>query len=181
MNAVKSFHVSGKMPMGERTAEIDRFLHERQSVITNARCLTEGVDIPEVDAVLFADPKSKIDIVQAAGRALRKQQVSNGYIIIPAIIDQKSLNAGNELFKQIINVVSALGMHDERIMEEYDLLVNGIKRDNPLIEFNVPKLIELILKTVQEINIRVWDRLVLGGIKDFHIYLNMSMNLGHQE
>ncbi len=43
------------------------------SLITNARCLTEGVDVPAIDAVLFADPKqSKIDIVQAAGRALRK-------------------------------------------------------------------------------------------------------------
>ena len=55
--------------------------------------------------------KSKIDIVQAAGRALRKAAGKQyGYIIIPAIIDQKSLNAGNELFKQIINVVSALGI-----------------------------------------------------------------------
>ena len=64
-------------------------LNQQPSVISNARCLTEGVDIPLVDAVLFSDPKqSVIDIVQAAGRAMRTHpEKSLGYIIIPVIID----------------------------------------------------------------------------------------------
>ena len=52
-----SFHISGKFSTGIRSEVINRFTYEEPSLITNARCLTEGVDIPEVDAVLFADPK----------------------------------------------------------------------------------------------------------------------------
>ena len=62
---LRAFHVSGKDSTGDRAAVIERFIDEESSLITNARCLTEGVDVPEIDAVLFADPKqSKIDIVQ---------------------------------------------------------------------------------------------------------------------
>ena len=70
---LSSFHVSGKDSTGVRAAELERFVETEPSLITNARCLTEGVDVPSIDAVLFADAKqSKIDIVQAAGRAWRK-------------------------------------------------------------------------------------------------------------
>ena len=56
--------------------------------MTNARCLTEGVDLPAIDCVCFTDPKrSKVDIVQAAGRALRLAKGKKfGYILIPIFI-----------------------------------------------------------------------------------------------
>ena len=59
--------------------------------MTNARCLTEGVDVPAIDCVLFADPKqSRIDIVQAAGRALRRYPGKEyGYILLPLIVPEK--------------------------------------------------------------------------------------------
>ena len=86
-----SFHISGKFSTGIRSEVINRFTYEEPSLITNARCLTEGVDIPEVDAILFADPKhSKVDIVQAAGRAMRVSKNKKfGYIILPVVLDEE--------------------------------------------------------------------------------------------
>ena len=59
--------------------------------MTNARCLTEGVDVPAIDCVMFADPKqSRVDIVQAAGRALRQYQGKEyGYIVVPLVVPDR--------------------------------------------------------------------------------------------
>lgn len=68
-----NLHISSKKTAGERGVSLREFVDHKRSLITNARCLTEGVDVPATDCVLFADPKqSRIDIVQAAGRALRR-------------------------------------------------------------------------------------------------------------
>jgi predicted helicase len=65
-------HISSKKTAGQRADLLREFEHEPRALMTNARCLTEGVDVPAIDCVVFADPKqSRIDIVQAAGRALR--------------------------------------------------------------------------------------------------------------
>ena len=59
------------MPTSDRALEMLSF-EEEKGLMTNARCVTEGVDLPAIDCVCFTDPKrSKVDIVQAAGRALR--------------------------------------------------------------------------------------------------------------
>ena len=69
---LETFHVSGKTPTGTRARIIGEFAQTQRALITNARCLTEGVDVPGIDCVLFADPRrSAVDIVQAVGRALR--------------------------------------------------------------------------------------------------------------
>ena len=68
-----NFHISSKKTAGERSDLLREFVNQKRTLITNARCLTEGVDVPATDCVVFADPKqSLIDIVQAAGRALRR-------------------------------------------------------------------------------------------------------------
>jgi predicted helicase len=69
----KVFHVNGKQPATLREATIKDFRHAEKGFITNARCLTEGIDVPSVDMVVFVDPRhSTTDIVQATGRAMRK-------------------------------------------------------------------------------------------------------------
>jgi predicted helicase len=86
--AVTNLHISSQKSAGERADLLRTFTHHRRALLTNARCLTEGVDIPAVDCVLFADPKhSVIDTVQAAGRALRRHPGKRrGYILIPLIV-----------------------------------------------------------------------------------------------
>ena len=106
-------------------------------VLSNARCLTEGVDVPALDAVVFLAPRqSVVDIVQAVGRVMRTapgKQV--GYVVLPVLIpegellDADSVLASSD-FKQVFRVLRALRSHDERL----DVQVNSLSqaRDLPL-------------------------------------------------
>ena len=71
---------------------VQEFAKSDKALITNARCLTEGVDVPNIDCIVFADPRrSKVDIVQALGRALRTKKGKDwGYVILPVIYDDKT-------------------------------------------------------------------------------------------
>lgn len=93
--SVDCYHVSSKTSTGIRRSVIEKFRSSEKAIITNAKCLTEGVDVPSIDAVLFADPKrSTIDIVQAAGRALRTSPGKKlGYIVVPVLIDEDGRHA----------------------------------------------------------------------------------------
>ena len=164
LGTLNAFHVSGKNSTGERNSEINRFLSNAPSVIANARCLTEGVDIPAVDAVVFSDPKqSVIDIVQAAGRAMRTHENKNlGYIIIPVILDGSSEDTVLDAFKQLITVIAALGINDDRIIEEAKNYVSAtVKSDDRILEFTEysPTADIEFADLVNELQIKIWDRL----------------------
>ena len=90
--SVGFFHVNGTMPSGTRSNILKEFESVDIGIMSNARCLVEGVNIPAVDTVAFIDPKrSLIDIVQATGRAMRKADwKENGYIFIPVILEEDS-------------------------------------------------------------------------------------------
>ena len=89
----ETFHVSGKMPTAQREREMRDFRAATRAVMSNARCLTEGVDVPVVDMVAFLSPRrSRVDIVQATGRAMRKAPGKKiGYVLVPLYVE---LNAG---------------------------------------------------------------------------------------
>ncbi len=130
--ATAAFHVNGKMGSADRQREIDAFLASAPSLVTNARCLTEGVDIPEIDCVFFADPKgSKIEIVQAAGRALRLSEGTGkkrGYVLLPLIVpDGATLDqvAETSAFKEVLFVLRALATNDERIVDFFRAVAEG--------------------------------------------------------
>jgi superfamily II DNA or RNA helicase len=86
------FHVNGTMSSGQRNSLLREFEKVHIGVMSNARCLTEGVNVPAVDTVAFIDPKkSLIDIVQATGRAMRKAEwKERGYIFLPVLVDENS-------------------------------------------------------------------------------------------
>lgn len=93
-------------------------------ILTNARCLSEGVDVPSLDSVIFmAKKRSQVDIIQAVGRVMRKFGSGNkkiyGYIIIPVVINDEKLTdatlSNNEDYKVVWQVVQALRSHDERL------------------------------------------------------------------
>ncbi|HIF07356.1 MAG TPA: DEAD/DEAH box helicase, partial [Gemmatimonadetes bacterium] len=82
-----TFHVNGKQRSDERSDQIKMFRDADKGLITNARCLTEGIDVPAVDMVAFIAPKkSRVDIVQAVGRAMRmdkdRPEKETGYILV---------------------------------------------------------------------------------------------------
>ena len=97
------------------------FEASKRAIMTNARCLTEGVDIPDIDCVLFADPKkSTIDIVQAVGRALRLSEGKKfGYVIVPVIIEDEGKFDESDAFQSILMTLRALASNDERIIDYF--------------------------------------------------------------
>jgi len=97
-------------------------------VLTNARCLSEGVDVPALDAVLFLNPRNSIvDVVQSVGRVMRKAQGKTyGYVVIPVAIPagvepEKALN-DHKRFKIVWDVLRALRSHDSRLEAEVNTL-----------------------------------------------------------
>ena len=120
--------VSGEMSAGDRKQKIQKLkklsLNER-GLLANARCLSEGVDVPSRDGVAFIDPKgSQIDIIQAVGRALRKSDEKKfGTIILPVFIepgDNEIERIESSNFKPVWDVLKALRSHDERLGESID-------------------------------------------------------------
>jgi len=108
-----------KAPVGEGECRI----------LTNARCLSEGVDVPALDAVLFMQPRnSVVDVVQSVGRVMRlSPRKEYGYVIlpvaVPAGIDPATALADNVRFKVVWQVLNALRSHDER----FDAMINSLK------------------------------------------------------
>ena len=96
-------------------------------ILTNARCLSEGVDVPSLDCVIFiARRRSQVDIIQAVGRVMRKfgggAEKKFGYIVIPVVINDEKMTdktlSSNEDYKVVWQVVQALRSHDERLDAE---------------------------------------------------------------
>jgi len=125
-------HVNGNMRTSERNAklrELGDLSEQDRYVLGNARCLSEGVDVPALDGIAFVDPRrSEIDIVQAVGRAIRLDRTNEnkiGTIVIPVFIEEGD-NPDKEIsrseFDQVWKVVTALRAHDDALGEELDRL-----------------------------------------------------------
>src|SRR5699024_1188782 len=97
-------------------------------VLTNARCLSEGVDVPALDAVMFLNPrKSEVDVVQSVGRVMRRAPGKKyGYIILPVAIPSgltpEQALSDNERYRVVWEVLQALRAHDER----FEAMINKI-------------------------------------------------------
>ena len=126
---IESDHVDGAMDSGERLKRISKLeAPEKDHVcrlLSNARCLNEGVDIPALDTVVFFDAKqSMIDIVQSVGRVMRRAEGKKiGYIILPLALSESELRDVNEAlkntnFNNTWRVLQALRSHDDRLLDE---------------------------------------------------------------
>lgn len=117
---LRAFHVDGQSSTPERE-RILSILNDQESgltVVSNSRCLTEGIDVPALDGVLFADPRrSEVDVIQAVGRAIRKAPNKEiGYVIVPIVCsstDESAAILDSEGFDRIREVLVALRAHDE--------------------------------------------------------------------
>ena len=122
--------VSGKMNAGDREVRLRRLRTLEQTdrvVLSNARCLAEGVDVPGIDGVAFIDPRrSQVDVVQAVGRALRlSDDKTAGTVVISVFVgdgeDAEEAVESSE-FEPVWQVVKALRSHDPTIGEWLDQL-----------------------------------------------------------
>ncbi|MGW3491510.1 Helicase associated domain protein [Streptomyces sp. NPDC001054] len=120
--------VSGEMSHAQREGILDTLREPPASwsVVANVRCLSEGVDVPAVDAVVFTNPKnSQVDIMQAVGRALRRSPDGSGTatIIVPIVVPDSTEEIGDldpGDFRTLWQVVRALRAHDESLGIDLD-------------------------------------------------------------
>ncbi len=141
-------HVDGTFNALERNTRLDWLRADVPDgvcrILTNARCLSEGVDVPALDAVMFLSPrKSVVDIVQSVGRVMRKAPGKQyGYIIlpvgIPAGMTPEQALRDNKRYAAVWEVLQALRAHDER----FNAMVNRIElvkqRDDKINVIGVP-------------------------------------------
>ena len=134
--------VHGGQSAARRDDIIGRFVTEtRGAVLTNVRVLNEGVDIPQLNGVMFVDPKSQTtDIVQSIGRALRKHPSKGlGQIIVPVPLSADEFTAdmnvetisrmmgADSRWKTVFDVIQALGEHDTVVAQEIEVLFNELQ------------------------------------------------------
>ncbi|WP_369914391.1 DEAD/DEAH box helicase [Xanthomonas sp. NCPPB 3005] len=136
-------HVDGGMNASEKEDKLDWLKAptplETCRVLSNVRCLSEGVDVPALDAVLFLTPRnSQVDVVQSVGRVMRtvKDKDGNdlkkrGYVVLPVVIPagvepNEALN-DNQTYKVVWQVLQALRSHDDR----FDAMVNKLDLVGP--------------------------------------------------
>lgn len=125
-------HVDGTFNVMDRNAKLDWLKEETSEntcrILSNARCLSEGVDVPALDAVLFLNSRdSMVDVVQSVGRIMRKAEGKKyGYVIlpigIPAGIPPEEALKDNKKYKVVWQVLQALRAHDDRFDAEINKL-----------------------------------------------------------
>jgi superfamily II DNA or RNA helicase len=129
------FHVSGQQRSGDRAVTMRDFASCEKALITNARCLTEGVNVPTVDLVAFIDPRqSRIDIAQAAGRAMRRPRNYSkkfGYIVVPLFLERRRGEAIEKAlkrsgFESVATVIAAMQEQDEDLVD----VIRQIREDD---------------------------------------------------
>ncbi|GAA9216425.1 hypothetical protein HpHA21_11780 [Helicobacter pylori] len=121
-------HIDGTMNCKvrlEKLEELNEFEPNTCKVLSNARCLSEGVDVPALDSIVFFDGKSAmVDIIQAVGRVMRKaKHKKRGYIILPIALEESEIQnldeaVNNTNFKNIWKVIKALRSHDPSLVDE---------------------------------------------------------------
>jgi len=125
-------HIDGSMNASEKEEKLDWLREEPPEgvcrILSNVRCLSEGVDVPALDAVLFLAPRaSQVDVVQSVGRVRRNAPGKRrGYVILPVVIPagvepHEALN-DNKTYRVVWQVLQALRSHDDR----FDAMINKL-------------------------------------------------------
>jgi len=143
MVTVQAMHMDGTMAAPQRDQMLSWLKEETPGnecrIITNVRVLSEGVDVPSLDSVLFLSARnSQVDVVQSVGRVMRKSEGKKyGYIIIPVVVpaDVEPEHAldDNERYKVVWTVLNALRAHDDRFNATVNKIELNKKRPNQII------------------------------------------------
>lgn len=143
--SISAQHVDGSMNALERGTKLSWLespaVEQHTRMLTNARCLSEGVDVPALDAVIFFNPRnSMVDVVQSVGRVMRKSEGKDyGYIILPVAVapevsPAQALN-DNARFKVVWQILNALRAHDDRLNAKVNSI--ALNETNPAEELPI--------------------------------------------
>jgi predicted helicase len=130
--ACEAEHVDGSMNASEKEAKLTWLkadpAEDTCRILSNVRCLSEGVDVPALDAVLFLTPRnSQVDVVQSVGRVMRNAPgKKRGYVVLPVVIpagvEPHEALSDNKTYAVVWQVLQALRSHDDR----FDAMVNKL-------------------------------------------------------
>lgn len=141
---VEAKHIDGTMGASQRDELLSWLKNTPKDsnechILTNVKCLSEGVDVPSLDAVMFLSAKnSQVDVVQSVGRVMRTAPNKKyGYIIIPIVVPsgvkpEEALD-DNERYKVVWTVLNALRAHDDRFNAEINKIDLNKKKNNKII------------------------------------------------
>lgn len=144
---IEAKHIDGSMDSMQRNEKLQWLREDPENenickVITNVRCLSEGVDVPALDAVLFLSARnSQVDVVQSVGRIMRNfkkgtpDEKKYGYIIIPIVVDENQkpedvLN-NNATFEVVWSILNALRSHDDNFNAEVNKISLNRRKNDP--------------------------------------------------
>jgi len=193
-----TFHLNGSDSAARRDDVMRQALAAKYSVVTNCRCLTEGIDVPAIDGVAFVDAKgSKVDIVQAVGRALRRSDGKRfGYVFIPAVLskgqDLQDLKAGP--YAATAATITAMGTMDEDIVAMVDVVSQGKPwMGTRSIPFTMPVGVKvdplefgrgLALRLHSRLAVRAWTKELLVALLRARAKAGLKLNsgaVGHED
>lgn len=182
---LETFHVSSRQRPSRRARNLRGFRQAPRALITNARCLNEGVDVPGIDCVVFADPrKSTVDIVQAVGRALRRAPHKRlGYVLLPLLVEPGAdvgAAAETSSFQAVVRVLRAMASVDARIVEYFRAVAGGQRPRGGVIRFELPQLLEQVdvEDLVRALELRCWGRLARLAWRPFEEAWAWARELG---
>jgi superfamily II DNA or RNA helicase len=164
---LETFNIKGSDPASYRDRVLNDFSSSERGLITNSRCLVEGVDLPEIDCILFADArKSVTDIVQALGRALRPSRGKDfAYIVVPVIVDGDLDNdelLENSTFADLFAILKALASTDDRVIDYFRVANKSNYHEGVITNFGdlvqLAKVID-VEEFVGAVNLFCWDNL----------------------
>lgn len=181
----QNFHVSSEMSAGERKRRLLAFSAAPRALMTNARCLSEGVDIPAIDCVAFADPKqSAVDIIQAIGRAMRNAKDKEyGYVLVPLVVSEGMEFADfaeTTAFKTIARIINILSVTDERIAEELREINSGSVSRGKIINFTgeIPVGMRMKLdRFADAVSLKLWENVARLTRRSFEEALVFARSL----
>lgn len=174
---IKIYHINGTMSMSNRTKIIKDFKKSKISILCSAKVLNEGINISEIDSVMFVDNRSStIDIIQCIGRGMRLYKGKNMCkIYLPVLLEDKYEE--NFMYKNVINITKALDSVDESVKENFIDQRKNSKRKNKFRIFRI-QCEEIISK---KINMDEWIHNIGYCVwsKDFNWLKNYNLLVEH--
>ncbi len=158
-------HIDGTQSVKKRNEELDWLKEDAGQnvcrILSNVRCLSEGIDVPALDAIMFLHPRnSQVDVIQAVGRVMRRApNKKTGYIILPIIIpshlEAKKALKNNKRYRVVWQVLHALHSHDERLARTINQMSLGQDSSHTIEIIEIKREDELkeLTTTVDEISI----------------------------
>jgi predicted helicase len=159
--------IDGLCSMKKRAAIIEKFSKSKSAILCSSQVMNEGVNIPQIDAVCFVDPRNSVrDIIQCIGRCLRKHEgKKKSYVIIPEIL--KNDDVEDSQFRDIWTVLRALKSQDEEIKDYITDRINEketktkLRIINPFVGQEIDQLVD------EQIDIKDWEKKIM--LKIYHI------------